>query len=58
MTLPYSEARNVVIDHFEDLYLGALLERCRGNVALAARQAKMNRSYLTRMIKRRGIERP
>ena len=51
-------AARVVIDHFEDLYLGALLERCRGNVALAARQAKMNRSYLTRMIKRRGIERP
>ena len=55
---PYSEARNAIIDRFEDLYLGDLLSRCRGNVALAARQAKMNRSYLTRMIKRRGIERP
>ncbi len=55
--MPYSEARNLVVDRFEAVYIDDLLARCRGNVAQAARQAKMNRSYLTRMLKRRGLER-
>ena len=55
--MPYSEARNLIVDKFESVYIDDLLARCRGNVAQAARQAKMNRSYLTRLLKRRGLER-
>jgi len=55
--MPYSEARNIVVDKFESVYIDDLLGRCSGNIAQAARQAKMNRSYLTRLLKRRGLER-
>jgi DNA-binding NtrC family response regulator len=54
---PYSDAKTLVVDRFEDAYVTRLLERSRGNVAEAARIAKMNRSYLTRLLKRRGFER-
>jgi DNA-binding NtrC family response regulator len=56
--LPYSEARDQVVDRFEAVYLVDLLRRHRGNVTVAAREAKMNRTYLTRVMKRRGLERP
>ena len=56
--LPYSEARDQVVDRFEAVYLADLLRRYRGNVTLAAKEAKMNRTYLTRVMKRRGLERP
>jgi DNA-binding NtrC family response regulator len=56
--LPYSEARDQIVDRFEAVYLADLLHRYRGNVTLAAREAKMNRTYLTRVMKRRGLERP
>ncbi|MFO0726965.1 MAG: sigma 54-dependent Fis family transcriptional regulator [Myxococcota bacterium] len=56
--LPYSEARDQVVDRFEAVYFVDLLRRHRGNVTVAAREAKMNRTYLTRVMKRRGLERP
>lgn len=52
---PYTEAKAILVDQFEDAYVAALLERAHGNVAAAARAAKMNRTYLTRLLKRRGI---
>ncbi len=52
---PYKEARRLVLDEFEDLYFSAHLDRAGGNVAKAARNAEMNRSYLLDLLKRRGI---
>ncbi|MCK6547531.1 sigma 54-interacting transcriptional regulator [Myxococcota bacterium] len=49
---PYREARELVVQEFEGLYLGRLLERAGGNVARAARLSDMNRTYLTQMLKR------
>jgi DNA-binding NtrC family response regulator len=52
---PYKEARRAVLDRFERDYLAALLERTGGNVRQAARDAKMDRSYLTELLKRHGL---
>jgi DNA-binding NtrC family response regulator len=53
--LPYSDARERLVDAFEDAYARALLDRSGGNVSLAARDARMSRSYLTKLLRRRGI---
>ncbi len=55
LDLPYKHARRAVLDAFEPRYLKALLERSGGSVRAAAREAKMDRSYLTELIKRHGI---
>ncbi|MEQ9498724.1 MAG: sigma 54-interacting transcriptional regulator [Deltaproteobacteria bacterium] len=51
----YGDARARALEIFESLYITRLLERTQGNVSEAARQAQLNRSYLSRLIKRRGI---
>jgi DNA-binding NtrC family response regulator len=53
---PYSEARAQVLQDFELAYFNHLLENARGNVSLAARRAKMDRSYLMQILKRHGIK--
>ena len=55
LVLPYSDARAAVLERFEARYLETLLDRHDGNVSVAARQAKMDRSYLTRMLKKHGL---
>jgi DNA-binding NtrC family response regulator len=52
---PYGEARRRLLEQFEVDYVQAILERARGNVSLAARRAEMDRSHLTRLIKKLGI---
>ncbi len=37
-------------------YLRSLVERNEGNVAAAAREAQMDRTYLTRLLKKRGVK--
>jgi DNA-binding NtrC family response regulator len=49
---PYGEARALVVEEFERLYLSALLERSNGNVSRAAKESGINRSHLTQMLKR------
>lgn len=56
--LPYNDARGQLLDQFEAAYVEDLLQRTQGNVAKAARVAKMNRSYLNRLIRKRGIQPP
>jgi DNA-binding NtrC family response regulator len=53
---PYSEARAAVLEEFELGYLRGLMERTRWNVSAAAREAKMNRQHLIKMLKRHGIK--
>ncbi len=52
MELTYRDARAQLLEQFERMYLDRLLERTGGNVAKAARTARMNRSYLTDLLKR------
>ncbi|MFO0723998.1 MAG: sigma 54-interacting transcriptional regulator [Myxococcota bacterium] len=54
--LPYADARAQLLDQFEASYLRGLIERNDGNVAAAAREAQMDRTYLTRLLKKRGVK--
>jgi DNA-binding NtrC family response regulator len=49
-TLPYRQARALVLREFEADYVGAILARSGGNIAAAARGAGMDRSYLSEIV--------
>lgn len=51
LELEFSQARA----QFEGEYIKGMIELCSGNVAEAARRARVNRSYLFRMLKKYGI---
>jgi transcriptional regulator of acetoin/glycerol metabolism len=55
MTWPYATARQHVLDRFEQDYVGRALARSGGNVAAAARECKMERSYLFKLIRRHRL---
>jgi DNA-binding NtrC family response regulator len=55
LTLPYKEARNAVLDQFERSYLTHLLGGTKNNVAQAARLARMDRSYLIKLLQKHGM---
>jgi transcriptional regulator with PAS, ATPase and Fis domain len=55
--LPYKDAKMKWIDQFEVAYVTELLQRNKGNVAAAARQAGVDRTYLFRLIRKYAIER-
>jgi len=52
ISLPYADARRQAIHEFERIYVEALLARSHGNVSQAAREAKIDRVYLHRLIRR------
>ena len=54
--LSYKDARLQVLDAFELRYLGALFEACGGNVSKAARTARMDRSYLIKLLAKHHIK--
>lgn len=55
LVLPYKEARNSVLDRFELCYLKHVLEGSKNNVAQAARLARMDRSYLIKLLQKHGM---
>ena len=55
-SLPYKEARAAVLGDFEAQYLPRLLERAGGNVSEAARRARMDRTYLIKLLTRHGLK--
>ena len=56
MGLPYKEARGLVLHDFEGRYLRELFKRSGGNVTHAARDARMDRSYLIKLLQRHGVK--
>ena len=48
----YRDAKAAAIESFDRGYLGRLLEATEGNVSEAARRARMDRPYLTALLKR------
>ncbi len=52
----YRETRDKVLHLFEHQYLTALVARTKGNVASAAREANMDRSYLIELLKKHGMK--
>ncbi|MCC7383345.1 MAG: sigma 54-dependent Fis family transcriptional regulator [Deltaproteobacteria bacterium] len=55
LELPHEQARGEMIERFEKAYLRALLNRSGGRVNAAARDARMDRTYLGRLLKRHGF---
>jgi DNA-binding NtrC family response regulator len=53
--LPYKDARRSVLEAFELHYVTRLLAAANGNVAAAARQARMDRTYLIKLVQRHGL---
>jgi transcriptional regulator with GAF, ATPase, and Fis domain len=53
--LSYGENRERAESAFERAYLEWLLRRAEGNVSEAARQAKMDRKYLHKLLKKHGL---
>ncbi|MEM6789594.1 MAG: sigma 54-interacting transcriptional regulator [Myxococcota bacterium] len=56
-TLSFREARDRVVGSFERRYLRRLMERHEGNLSAAAREAKVDRKQLRKLLQRHGIER-
>ena len=54
--MSYKDARAHVLADFEARYFRELLDECAGNVSKAARQARMDRSYLIKMLQRHGLK--
>jgi two-component system, NtrC family, response regulator GlrR len=57
LQLPYKEAKMRWTDQFEVAYVHAVLDHNKGNVAAAARQAGVDRTYIFRLMRKYGIER-
>jgi DNA-binding NtrC family response regulator len=55
--MSYKDARRTVLDSFEERFLTRLLDATSGNVARAARQADMDRTYLIKLLQRHGLRR-
>ena len=55
LELPYQQARSNVLQEFEGRYLKRLIESTNGNVTHAAKQARMDRSYLIKLLQRHGL---
>jgi DNA-binding NtrC family response regulator len=53
--LSYKDARRTVLEAFELRYVTQLLAATGGNVAAAARQAQMDRTYLIKLVQRHGL---
>jgi transcriptional regulator with GAF, ATPase, and Fis domain len=49
---PFAKTKADVVRRFERAYVEALLEKTGGNVAKAAREGRMNRAYLIRLMKK------
>ncbi len=54
--LSFRQAKQRIVDAFEHRYISRLLERSEGNVRKAARDARMDRSYLMELVRRHGLK--
>ncbi|EDM73619.1 sigma-54 dependent transcriptional regulator, Fis family protein [Plesiocystis pacifica SIR-1] len=55
-TLTFREQKERAVERFEAAYLRWLLERAKGNISRAAREADMDRKYLHKLLRRYGID--
>ena len=56
LTQPYKDARRLLLDAFERRYVQRLLERNDGNVSAAAREGRMDRTYLIKLKQRHELD--
>jgi len=53
---PFKEVKAEVVSRFERSYLEQVLDRTRGNISAAAREAGIDRKHMERLIRKHGIE--
>jgi DNA-binding NtrC family response regulator len=56
LELPYHEAKEAWLDRFEKAYVLAALDRAGGNVSQAARDARVDRRHLQRLMNRYDLK--
>ena len=56
MGLPYKDARGRLLDQFERDYCENLMGHTKGNVSKASRLARMDRSYLIKLLQRHQLK--
>lgn len=54
-TLPFKEAKEIIIKTFHNKYINWILQQNKGNISKAAEQAELQRQYLHRLIKEENI---
>ena len=52
---PFKDAKGKLVEQFEKDYVRALLDKNGGNISKAAREARIERAYLQRLIKKHGM---
>jgi DNA-binding NtrC family response regulator len=55
---PFKELKNELVSNFERAYVEKLIQATKGNVAAAARKARIDRMYLYKLLDRYQIEVP
>ncbi len=55
LDLPYQQARGQILNEFEARYLRKLLDTAGGNVTRAAKTARMDRSYLIKLLQKHEL---
>ncbi len=55
LSIPFQEAKRLVVDEFEQRYLRALLTAAGDNISQAARLASMDRGYLRKLLERHQL---
>jgi len=54
-TLPFKEAKEIIIKSFHNKYINWILQQNKGNISKSAEQAELQRQYLHRLIKEENI---
>jgi len=54
----YGQTRGAIESDFECRYVSWLLQRHRGNISAAAREARMDRKHLHDLAKKHGLRKP
>jgi two-component system, NtrC family, response regulator GlrR len=55
-TMPYTDAKRDLVDHFERSYIEDALRRSKGNIAQAARESRKPRRVFFEMMRKHGIK--
>ncbi len=53
--LPYTDAKALILDKFEHMYLRDVFTRCDGNISAASREAGLDRKHMRTLLRRQGL---